>query len=248
MYHREKTYLCNSFIHKKIILKRFIPIFLLLVAVQGFCQEPVKVNVTKPGTLSTLLTEAQKDTCQYLVISGKLNSADIKVLRRMAGADGHGKLQYLDLRDVKIVSSEEPYLTIQNAEETIVPWVSAERGSRWLSYSEFDPIVVLRKACYVLLRNDKKLDAETTAMNVSQWKKVKLQTTDAKGHRVEKSKDGHYNYIAMTHKKMVCVDMFYLCPNLRLVILPIKGSLNEEVAIADDPIRYTEATKVLSFK
>ena len=229
-------------------MKHLLFLFSILFSLSAYSQEPVKVNVTKPGTLSTLLTEAQKDTCQYLVISGKLNSADIKVLRRMAGANYRGSLRTLNLKDAKIVSSEEPYLIIRNAEETIIPWISVERGSRGLNYSEFDPIVALRNASYVLLGNDKILNEEATAMNVSQWKKVTRQTNNAKGHRVEKSKDGHYNYIAMTHKKMVCVDMFYLCPNLRLVILPIKGSLNEEVAIADDPIRYTEATKVLSFK
>lgn len=55
-------------------------------------QEPVKVKVIEPGTLSSLLTQAQQDTCQYLVVSGKLNSADIKVLRKMAGAESSGRL------------------------------------------------------------------------------------------------------------------------------------------------------------
>lgn len=50
------------------------------------------MKVIEPGTLSSLLTQAQQDTCQYLVVSGKLNSADIKVLRKMAGAESSGRL------------------------------------------------------------------------------------------------------------------------------------------------------------
>ena len=213
-----------------------------------YSQEAVKVKVTKPGTLSTLLTKVQQDTCQHLVVSGKLNSADIKVLRKMAGANGRGSLRTLNLNDATIVSSEEPYLTIRNAEETIIPWVSVEMGTKWISYSEFDPIVALRDASYVLLGNYKKLDAEATEMNVSQWKKVKRQTTNTKGHRAERDKDGHYTYIAHTHKKLFSKDMFYLCPNLQLVILPSKGNLYDGVAIVDDPIRYMETTQVLSSK
>ena len=229
-------------------MKRLLLLFSILFSLSAYSQEAVKVKVTKLGTLSTLLTETQQNTCKYLVVSGKLNSADIKVLRKMAGANGHGSLRTLNLSNATIVSSEEPYLTIRNAEETIIPWISLEMGTKWVSYSEFDPIVALRDASYVLLGNYKKLDAEATEMNVSQWKKVKRQTTNTKGHRAERDKDGHYTYIAHTHKKLFSKDMFYLCPNLQLVILPSKGNLYDGVAIINDPIRYTETTQVLSSK
>ncbi|MGN0234041.1 MAG: hypothetical protein ACI4B5_06445, partial [Bacteroidaceae bacterium] len=44
-----------------------------------------KVITKKAGMLGTLLTQAQQDTCTALAIKGKLNSADIRVLRQMAG-------------------------------------------------------------------------------------------------------------------------------------------------------------------
>ena len=114
-----------------------------------------------------------------------------------------------------------------------------------MSYSEFDPIISLRHANYVLLGSDRKLDAEATTMNVSQWKKVKRQTLNPKGHTIERSKDGHYTYSAFTYKKSFCEDMFYLCPNLRLVIIPTKGKLNDKVAVVSSSIRYMEAVKIL---
>ena len=75
-----------------------------------------QVRVESPGSLCNQLSEMQQDTCQSLIVSGKINSADIKVLRRMAGAEGSGSLRVLNLMDAEIVSSSEPYLTIQNAE------------------------------------------------------------------------------------------------------------------------------------
>ena len=43
------------------------------------------VVVKQAGTLGTLLTQVQQDTCTALAIKGKLNSDDIRILRRMAG-------------------------------------------------------------------------------------------------------------------------------------------------------------------
>lgn len=227
------------------IMKHLLLFLFSLCSLLAYSQEAVKVKVTKPGTLSTLLTKAQQDACQYLIVSGKLNSADIKVLRKMAGADGGGSLRTLDLKDATIVSSEEPYLIIHSAEETVIPWISIESGTKWVSYSEFDPIISLRDANYVLLGSKNKLDAEAAAKNVSQWKKVKRQTLNAKGHHVERGNDGHYTYTSFTHKKLFCGDMFYQCPNLELVIIPRKGDMDNRVAIPDNPIRYTEVAKVI---
>ena len=159
-------------------------------------QEPVKVNVTKPGTLSTLLTQAQQDTCQYLIVSGKLNSADIKVLRKMAGASGHGSLHTLNLNDATIASSEEPYLTIRNAEEKIFPNVSSVKVSvgpmgrelRWGGLSpEIPSFPTLGNdllSAKLILPNqaEQPLDVNAVSQNLSLWKaitKIKL-----KGHTI----------------------------------------------------------------
>ena len=78
----------------------------------------VEVCVKSPGQLSSLLSQGQQDTCQYLVIKGKLNSDDIRFLRRMAGSNDNtktkGRLVCLDLSMAKIVKDKEPYLEIDS--------------------------------------------------------------------------------------------------------------------------------------
>ena len=256
------------------LLRPLLLSFLFLQSFYAFCQPPLKVTVTKPGTLSTLLTKAQQDTCQYLVVSGKLNSADIKVLRKMAGEDRHGSLHTLDFKDATIVSSDEPFLTILNAEEKVVPKLSNEfvhqtlitggggrvptsEASWYLSdeplpveeYYGGNPNPELRHVSFFLLGDmNKKLSERAIHLNMTQWKKMKRQMTKAKGHLIERGEDGHYTYIAFTRKKLFCKDMFYLCPNLQLIIIPAKGNLYGGVTIVDDPIRYMEQAKLLKLQ
>jgi len=227
-------------------------------------QEPVKVKVKEPGTLSALLTQAQQDTCQYLVVSGKLNSADIKVLRKMAGADGRGKLRTLNLLDATIVSGEEPYLTIRNAEETILAGKSSERYAPTSIYFGHDvnasfngreypleedlygaPCVITDDANYILLGEAYgELDEKTKALNLAQWKSIKRQKLNGKGHRISQDDGEHYTYYAFTSKKLFCMDMFYRCPSLKLVVLPRKGKIYGGVAVAgDSERRYINLTK-----
>ena len=213
-------------------------------------QEPVKVKVIEPGTLSSLLTQAQQDTCQYLVVSGKLNSADIKVLRKMAGAESSGRLKALDMKDATIVSSEVPYLTIRNAEEKILPNVSSVKVSvgpmgrelRWGGLSpeipSFSTLGNDLPSAKLILPNqaEQPLDVNAVSRNLSLWKaitKIKLI-----GHTIIEGKDGHYTYSAFTHKKHFCRDMFYHCPNLKQVIVPEKGKMYEDVSISRDPVNY----------
>ena len=227
-------------------------------------QEPVKVKVIEPGTLSSLLTQAQQDTCQYLVVSGKLNSADIKVLRKMAGADGRGKLKTLNLMDATIVSGEVPYLTIRNAEERILAGKSSERYAPTSIYFGHDvnasfngreypleedlygaPCVITDDANYILLGEAYgELDEKTKALNLAQWKSIKRQKLNGKGHRISLSDGNHFTYNAYTYKKLFCLDMFYRCPNLKLVVLPRKGKIYGGVAVAGDTERrYIRVTK-----
>lgn len=249
------------------IMKRLLFLFSVLFSLSVYSQEAVKVKVTKPGTLSTLLTETQQNTCKYLVVSGKLNSADIKVLRKMAGANGRGKLTILNLMNATIVSSETPYLTIRNAEEKILAGKSYEHYEPTSIYFGHDarahfsdieyalaetkyhpvsPLVVITdEANYVLLGEAYgELDAKTKTQNLAQWKSIKRQKLNGKGHRISQDEEEHYTYYAFTSKKLFCMDMFYRCPNMKLVILPRKGNIYEGVAVAGDSMRrYINVTK-----
>lgn len=75
------------------------------------------IHNPQAGNLSQVLTQAQIDTCSVLVVSGELNSADLKILRRMAGymeqeGDKVGRLAYLDLSGARFKSDKKPYLSI----------------------------------------------------------------------------------------------------------------------------------------
>lgn len=222
------------------------------------------VEVTEAGSLASMLTEVQQDTCRHLIVSGKLNSADIVVLRKMAGADGGGNLCLLNLMGAELVSSKMPYLTICCAEELIVPNLSTEYTLPTQIYwggptndisiyasDDLPPIEEtmypggraneLRHANFILLGNtDKQLNAQTKSLSVSEWEKMTRQRLKAKGHSVSKDNDGHFTYSAYTRKGLFCEDMFYRCPNLQLVILPCKGRVYDRVVVARDPIRYKE--------
>lgn len=107
----------------KASLKIVLTLAALMCAASALAMTTVRVG--RPGTLGSVLTPAQMDTCSALAIKGKLNSADIKVLRRMAGwSEGGqsrvGRLTLLDLSKAKIESSYEPYLVLDAADECLV--------------------------------------------------------------------------------------------------------------------------------
>lgn len=101
-------------------MKRILILTALAVALAMHGQ--TKVEVKKAGMLAEVLTQEQKDTCSHLVVSGKLNSADIRVLRQMAGyaeeeGQGVGRLRVLDLREARMVTDKTPFLVLDAAAE-----------------------------------------------------------------------------------------------------------------------------------
>ena len=99
-----------------------LKLFFVLLSCFPVClMSQTKVELSTPGTLSALLTDAQKDTCKSLVVTGKLNSADIRTLRQMAGyGDDGGKLENLDLRNAGFVSDDSPYQTLDAENDCVV--------------------------------------------------------------------------------------------------------------------------------
>ena len=90
------------------------------------------VSVTKPGNLSKVLTSAQRDTCTQLIVKGKLNSADIRVLRRMAGYKEEGcstgHLHTLNLAEAEFVTDKEPYMVLDAKEAMLAVVANPEFG------------------------------------------------------------------------------------------------------------------------
>ena len=249
------------------------------------------INVETAGTLASLLTQEQKDTCSQLGIIGQINSADIVTLREMAGENGN--LSKLDLSGARIVGSKEPYLQIEDAEKEIMLWeysvrkhsfyftgdkrffyereVNKNRGwgtpyqnklypsspGRYLSPSPYqvpyreraysggydDPYCIMgginepssNKRTGICLFED-------NLKRVKQMKFIPMRPIRFKGHRLKRKGDS-YILSAHTEKNSFCPDMFYHCPKLKQVIIPIKASVNERLSIAGSNINFSEVRK-----
>ena len=72
------------------------------------------VNVTTPGTLSSLVLSQESD----FTVTGSINSTDAKYLREQVV---NGKITKLNLADVKIVEGGDPYYDSYTTEDDIVP-------------------------------------------------------------------------------------------------------------------------------
>lgn len=75
------------------------------------------IQMKEAGMLSQLLTDEEKLTVTHLVLSGKMNADDIKVVRKMAGgvsskrpAEQIGQLSSLDMSDIVFVEDEKAFL------------------------------------------------------------------------------------------------------------------------------------------
>lgn len=108
--------------------KLFFLLFLISYANIGCAK--ITIKVPKPGTLEQIAQEQRLDTCYYLVVEGKLNSSDIRVLRRLAGyaEDGEslGRLRALDLSQVKFVTDKEPFMELDVVQEKLAGVVSPD--------------------------------------------------------------------------------------------------------------------------
>ena len=74
----------------------------------------IMVDVETAGTLGKLIPEAERMNIKYLVVSGKLNGDDIRILRYMAGRNEYGSLtpgslEHLDMSAATMVDGGEWY-------------------------------------------------------------------------------------------------------------------------------------------
>ena len=101
-------------------MKRII-LFSICAMAMMLCHAQTTVRVKKAGTLETVLSASQQDTCRHLIVKGKLNSADLQVLRRMAGYDDGtgrtGRLTVLDLQKAKFITDKNPFMELDAANE-----------------------------------------------------------------------------------------------------------------------------------
>lgn len=101
-------------------MKRLIliaSVMILTFCVAFLAEARTTIHNPNAGGLNQVLSQVQIDTCTEVILTGELNSADLRLLRRMAGykereEDKVGKLVYLDLSGVLFKSDKKPYLSV----------------------------------------------------------------------------------------------------------------------------------------
>ena len=96
--------------------KSMLSIALTLFCTASFAQ--TMVTLDKAGDLSKKIKDTEKFTITSLIVSGSINSDDVRFLREMAGRDmdgneTDGKLSSLDLSDAKIVMGGSNYYKVK---------------------------------------------------------------------------------------------------------------------------------------
>ena len=94
---------------------------MLIIALTLFCTASFAqtvVTLDKAGDLSKKIKDTEKFTITSLIVSGSINSDDVRFLREMAGRDmdgneTDGKLSSLDLSDAKIVKGGGNYIKVK---------------------------------------------------------------------------------------------------------------------------------------
>lgn len=89
-------------------------------------EAPLTLTVSQPGTLRALLSEGQYKNTISMILKGKIDVRDIRVLREMSG--NQGSLENLDLSEVKIVAYQEPESPDPQATFTTLPMPGVALG------------------------------------------------------------------------------------------------------------------------
>jgi hypothetical protein len=189
-----------------------------------------EVTLTEAGSLERLLTPLEKETITSLKISGPLNSRDIMLLRKMAGALScdvfsswtGGALVQLNLENATILADDTPYFT-DKARTTWTKWRTEGGKTRTTVY-------------------------DFSSMTEKQWKEFKTDIgAKQKGVTYSRKDDNTYwaNYICQ--KDIVGKYMFADCSSIRKIVLPKTTQGIDDYAFFNcsslQTIRLPESTK-----
>lgn len=220
----------------------------------------------EPGNLMNIITQKQQDTCTALKVIGKINSADIKVLRKMAGCPENGnqkgKLRTLDLLHAEIVTDKEPYMELNSEDDSIYisSYVNSPKGSthtinkntwyhsngtthfsRFNDWSFATPIYIIGidEEKYNQLQKNEYPYLLTNAISKKDMKRIKRKglLKLKKGHAV-KWKNNKFYLQFSTHNKTFSLSTFYQCPQLETVFLPVDIKINNQIRIYKDEVQY----------
>lgn len=175
-----------------VLTNNFLLVFALAFCQTGFAQTIKSVEVKKAGTLSELLTEDEKSNTTEIVISGKLNSSDVKLLRRMAGANDKdseftwkGQLKIVDISKAAFVNDKEPYRVIKASDNFKISW-TRHVNVRSVNRNTGESTVRSREE-YLEDLNDYR--------SSNSYRMLNSRSAGAKGNRIEQLKEGKFEYV-----------------------------------------------------
>lgn len=195
----------------------------MVVGIQKAGEDREKtVVLKKPGELANLLTDEEKATITSLHVEGKLNSQDVRLLRRMAGAMDNsqnwewegGTLAYLDLQNASFVTDKANFYgqTRMLGSITYTQFINDEFGTS----KAYDKYFDLGKP-----------------LSDQMWKNLEIHV-GTKGNGYELSRDDARLCWMNQHtqKGIISPYMFFLCTSLRHIELPNDVTMIEFGAFA----------------
>ena len=172
-----------------------------------------EITLKKAGTLQDMLTDTEKETITKLTLKGPLNGSDIKLLRKMAGAnDGFsldgwrgGALTELNLREAKIKDDKTAYY-------------SKPAKGVWTSYENNKP---------------RKYDF-SKSLTKSDWISFKNGPgSRMQGMQIVRTDDDKYFEHYFCQRDMIGKFMFANCSSLKNLVLPITTEKVDDHAFQD---------------
>lgn len=175
------------------------------------------VTITEPGTLAMFLSQEEKEKTTFLRITGPLNTADIILLRKMAGAVSDpfdlqswqgGALRHLDITEATIVSDSLPYY-------------SRPASGTWTHYEK-------------LGKQQKKVTYDFKNMNEEQWEHFKLDIGDSmSGLSYTRTDDNNYWVHYHCTDSIIGKYMFAGCSSLNTIRLPAQTRKVDDYAFME---------------
>ena len=197
----------------------------MLVGVEPSKGDSLKKEVTlnKPGMLSEILTDDEKNSITYLKVTGKLDANDMKLIREMAGAVDMtsldvrpGRLSHLDLEDATFVTDKNtPYMQNDASGYTYTE-------TSYMQYGSYGRQFV----------------TGTKSVNMSdvshdEWKKLRRKRVfKGKGYAVKENADSKLMIDFTLKKGLVTPYLFANCDNLQYILLPDNTKGIEDAAFA----------------
>lgn len=194
------------------------------------------IFVETPGTLSSLLTEDEKDDVRSLIVTGLINNDDLRVLRYMAGRNEFGymtvgMLEELDMSGATIVAGGEGY-------KKDAWWITC--GDNEIGSELFYQCASLRK---VVLPNDVYIIGERAFEQCDNLETVilpeGLQTISGNAFYGNKKLK---NVNIPSTLRNVYRDAFFSCPSLTSIDL---SNLENLESIPNGAFSYTGLTSIV---